>query len=78
MATRSSEVDGHVGRRVRERRREIDMSQEKLGNALGMSFQQIQNQVGVKVRRTRTRGTGFDAGWAELALVDGTATCHSR
>jgi len=42
MAKRSSEVDAHVGRRVRERRREIGMSQEKLGNVLGVSFQQIQ------------------------------------
>ena len=42
VATRSSKVDGHVGRRVRERRREIGMSQEKLGNVLGVSFQQIQ------------------------------------
>ena len=40
--TRSSKVDAHVGKRVRERRREIGMSQEKLGNALGIAFQQIQ------------------------------------
>ncbi len=39
---RSSEVDAHVGRRVGERRREIGMSQGKLGNALGISFQQVQ------------------------------------
>ena len=39
---RSGKVDAHVGRRVRERRREIGMSQTKLGNALGIAFQQIQ------------------------------------
>ncbi len=39
---RSSKVDAHVGRRVRERRREIGMSHAKLGNALGISFQQVQ------------------------------------
>ena len=39
---RSSKVDGHVGRRVRERRREIGMSQGKLGNALKISYQQVQ------------------------------------
>ena len=39
---RFGEVDGHVGRRVRERRREIGMSQAKLGNALGITFQQVQ------------------------------------
>ncbi len=42
VAKRSSDVDGHVGRRVRERRREIGMSQAKLGNALGVTFQQVQ------------------------------------
>ncbi len=35
-------VDDHVGKRVRERRREIGLSQTKFGNALGISFQQIQ------------------------------------
>ncbi len=39
---RSGKVDAHVGRRVRERRREIGMSQTKLGNALGIAFQQVQ------------------------------------
>ena len=42
VAKRFGGVDDHVGRRVRERRREIGMSQTKLGNALGISFQQIQ------------------------------------
>jgi transcriptional regulator with XRE-family HTH domain len=35
-------VDKHVGRRVRMRRMMLAMSQEKLGNALGLSFQQVQ------------------------------------
>ena len=39
---RFGEVDGHVGRRVRERRLALGISQEKLGNALGISFQQVQ------------------------------------
>ncbi len=42
VVKRSSDVDAHVGRRARERRREIGMSQEKLGNALGVSMQQVQ------------------------------------
>ncbi len=42
VAKRSSDVDAHVGRRIRERRREIGMSQGKLGSALGITFQQIQ------------------------------------
>jgi transcriptional regulator with XRE-family HTH domain len=35
-------IDVHVGSRVRLRRTMIGMSQEKLGDALGITFQQIQ------------------------------------
>jgi transcriptional regulator with XRE-family HTH domain len=35
-------IDKHVGSRVRMRRMMIDMSQEKLGEQLGITFQQIQ------------------------------------
>ena len=35
-------VDVHVGSRVRQRRKILGMSQEKLGEALGLTFQQIQ------------------------------------
>src|SRR3546814_3329079 len=35
-------VDVHVGGRVRLRRTLLGMSQEKLGSALGLTFQQIQ------------------------------------
>ncbi len=35
-------VDIHVGARVRLRRTLLGMSQEKLGNALGLTFQQVQ------------------------------------
>ncbi len=38
--TRSNKVDNHVGRRIRERRNALGMSQEKLA-ALGISFQQV-------------------------------------
>jgi transcriptional regulator with XRE-family HTH domain len=37
-----SPVDIHVGGRVRLRRTLLGMSQEKLGNAVGLTFQQIQ------------------------------------
>ncbi len=37
-----SAVDGHVGSRVRLRRMLIGMSQEKLGELLGLTFQQVQ------------------------------------
>lgn len=35
-------IDKHVGSRVRMRRMMLDMSQEKLGDALGLTFQQVQ------------------------------------
>jgi transcriptional regulator with XRE-family HTH domain len=35
-------VDKHVGSRVRMRRRMLDMSQTALGEALGVTFQQVQ------------------------------------
>jgi transcriptional regulator with XRE-family HTH domain len=35
-------VDIHVGSRVRQRRTLLGMSQEKLGDAVGLTFQQIQ------------------------------------
>jgi transcriptional regulator with XRE-family HTH domain len=35
-------VDKHVGARVRMRRLMLDMSQTKLGDALGLTFQQVQ------------------------------------
>ena len=35
-------IDKHVGRRVRMRRMLIGMTQEKLGEALGLTFQQVQ------------------------------------
>ncbi len=42
VGKRSSEVDQHVRKRIRQRRNALGMSQEKLAAALGISFQQIQ------------------------------------
>ena len=39
---RLTPIDGYVGSRVRQRRRLLGMSQEMLGKAVGISFQQIQ------------------------------------
>ena len=41
-ARRANTVDGHVGARVRLRRMLLGMSQEKLGECLGLTFQQVQ------------------------------------
>ena len=40
--TGPSPIDIHVGSRLRERRRMVRISQEKLAEALGLTFQQIQ------------------------------------
>ena len=42
MTSNPDPIDVHVGGRVRLRRTLIGISQEKLGNALGLTFQQIQ------------------------------------
>src|SRR3990170_8436401 len=41
-ARRPNPVDAHVGTRVRLRRMLLGMSQEKLGEHLGLTFQQVQ------------------------------------
>lgn len=43
MAKKSpNPIDKHVGSRVRMRRMMLSMSQEKLGDAIGLTFQQVQ------------------------------------
>ncbi|HEY7382943.1 MAG TPA: helix-turn-helix transcriptional regulator [Beijerinckiaceae bacterium] len=42
MTKAATAIDKHVGRRVRMRRMLIGMTQEKLGEALGLTFQQVQ------------------------------------
>ncbi len=42
MKKAPNDVDRHVGSRVRMRRLMIGMSQEKLGDLLGVTFQQVQ------------------------------------
>ena len=40
--SRPSPIDVHVGARIRLRRTLLQMSQERLGDALGLTFQQVQ------------------------------------
>ena len=48
MAANPNPIDIHVGSRVRLRRTLLGMSQEKLGQALSLTFQQVQkNERGV-------------------------------
>ncbi len=42
-ATSKSAIDEYIGARIRERRVALNVSQERLARALGVSFQQIQN-----------------------------------
>jgi len=41
-SARLSPIDAHVGARLRLRRTLLGMSQEKLGHAIGLTFQQVQ------------------------------------
>jgi transcriptional regulator with XRE-family HTH domain len=38
----AAKADIEMGRRIRERRKELKISQDELGNKLGISFQQVQ------------------------------------
>lgn len=38
----TNETDRQIGRRIRQRRKDLSLSQAALADALGMSFQQIQ------------------------------------
>jgi transcriptional regulator with XRE-family HTH domain len=48
-------VDMHVGSRVRMRRMMLSMSQESLGDALGLTFQQVQKYEKGKNRISASR-----------------------
>ena len=39
---RPNDVDAYVGSRLRQRRKHMNISQEKLADALGLTFQQVQ------------------------------------
>lgn len=41
-ARTANPIDEHVGRRIRMRRKLLNMSQTELGDALGLTFQQVQ------------------------------------
>ncbi|MFB3082081.1 MAG: helix-turn-helix domain-containing protein [Gammaproteobacteria bacterium] len=58
---RVTPIDGYVGSRVRQRRMLLGMSQEMLGKAVGISFQQIQknergtNRIGASLLFTLSK-----------------------
>ena len=65
----SNPVDIHVGQRLRLRRTLLGMSQEKLGDAVGLTFQQIQkyesgaNRIAVSRLYEFAKILGVSVGW---------------
>jgi transcriptional regulator with XRE-family HTH domain len=51
----ASAIDRYIGARMREQRLELKMSQERLGQELGVSFQQIQKYESGKNRVSAAR-----------------------
>jgi len=77
-------IDSHVGSRIRARRRELHISQEKLADALGLTFQQVQkyekasNRVSASklfeiAAALKTSVSFFFEGLAERQNADGVA-----
>ena len=50
-------IDIHVGRRLRQRRTLLGMSQGKLGETVGLTFQQIQKYEARQVGRKQVEAT---------------------
>jgi transcriptional regulator with XRE-family HTH domain len=75
-------VDVHVGKRIRMRRLFLDMNQETLANALGLTFQQVQKYEGGANRVSASRlsavadilGVPISFFFSDLRLDDETET----
>jgi transcriptional regulator with XRE-family HTH domain len=72
-------VDLHLGRKLRERRVEIGMSQETLADLLGVTFQQIQkyekgvNRIAASRLYDMTKALGVEFTYFFEGLDGGTA-----
>ena len=78
MKARSkSEIDEYIGVRIRESRLSLNLSQEQLARALGVSFQQIQNYEkganGVSAVRLFDICKILNVSLASMFPVDGTS-----
>ena len=62
-------VDIHVGSRVRQRRTLLGLSQEKLGEALGLTFQQVQKYERGANRIGETRAAPCRSGRGSWVVV---------
>lgn len=47
---KSHNVDVHVGTRMRQRRALLGMSQSKVGESVGLTFQQIQKSISISTK----------------------------
>ena len=78
------DVDVHVGSRVRQRRTLLGMSQEKLGDAVGLTFQQIQkyergtNRIGASRLYEFSRILDVSPGYFFEDMTEETAKGKSR
>lgn len=81
-ARRANPIDAHVGGRVRLRRMLLGMSQEKLAEKLGLTFQQVQkyekgiNRIGASrlYELSQLLGVGVDFFYEDAPVGGGTAT----
>jgi transcriptional regulator with XRE-family HTH domain len=69
-------IDLHVGMRIRMRRKQMDVSQEALGDALGLTFQQVQkyergaNRVSASKLYETARALKTSIAWFFEGLAD--------
>ena len=90
MARIPNPIDKHVGARVRMRRVLVGLSQEKLGDALGITFQQIQkyekgtNRIGASRLQETSKILGvpvnffFEGAQSETNMVAGFAETENN
>lgn len=77
-------VDYHVGRRLRARRTMLGMSQENLGEAVGVTFQQIQkyerglNRIGASRLYEFSRVLGVAVSYFFEDLTEGTESLNKE
>jgi len=70
-------IDRHVGLRIRMRRKELGISQEKLAESIGLTFQQVQkyeraaNRVSASKLWEMSRALSIDVGFFYQGLGEG-------
>jgi transcriptional regulator with XRE-family HTH domain len=81
---RANPIDAHVGARVRLRRTLLGMSQEKLGEAIGLTFQQVQkyergaNRIGASRLFDLSRVLDVPVSFFYDDMAEGTSVAAAR